>query len=349
MKIFRLLLCLLVITSITFSLKHEVLSLSNQHEYDEYIYDYIHNFINDAKKHSYKVGDNIPIYDLFINDDSIVDYRIREDYIFIPVFDGDELIFTLIGNSKQQTITCKYVSKLKEYLESDVPFVVICYNNKTYISNEFGVLLVEDFSKFSSEMDEIKYKDKINHLLSERANVIVKRDLNTLHYQTKSGHMINAPIKQQIDSNSCWAACIASWVQYYFGTYSSCSNVIITVFPSGQSVMQTASQVVSHLEYHFGIEAARSTYIGMNYIRNRISNDKLFMACWTRPGYTGHMTVLCGWESINGKYRYYLMDPDCTQIVSTRLANGNDKPLYQVISGIDFAFTEKIEYEGFAK
>jgi len=257
---------------------------------------------SEISKEKYHIDDKIIHYKINNNE-----YVLNNDYEIYPIYRENVLIGLIYKNSDGSYALGEYFAKsLNELVNVSEKFTIINKDNSVYVCQNEKISLV--FSVDNKSPQKLFNKDIFVRRYSlEYLDSYIKYDLAMLDY----GSVINTIYhKSMTSSNDCWAACIASIVQFK-GTTTSTYSVIVKTGNTGSASLANVS---SYLTNDYDITHDTYGYqLGFNSAMSYVGNNHPIIAnCERIGGGNGHMVVIKGvyyLSSGTNDALYILMDP----------------------------------------
>lgn len=268
----------------------------------------------------YEVSNSFTVEVFMDNEKSIVQTNKSNGELYITF---ENSVASSIALASGDTIKIMDIidSKTISELSKGSSMSVLEINGIIYIYTGNNVICLND------DIDEVMKEKISNHFedFTEHQGELLTVSTNMLDF---SGIGVNAsynwslPTKGQSPYyNGCWAACIASFNQFYNGTNTTVNNVVYDLTGSYNQVpAKSVSQVCSYLQYYYDIMTSSRSVSGnfCTYMRNDLASKKAYILLWRQQAndsLTGdysvgyHFTVLKGYSQSGSTYSYSIMDP----------------------------------------
>jgi len=252
-------------------------------------------------KDKYHIDEQIIHYKI-INDE----YELNNDYEIYPIYREAVLIGLIYKNTDGSYSLGKYFTeRLNELVNVREKFNIITKDNDIYVYQNGIINLVvaaDDHQRQwleSNRDDQSELKTVLNNQFGVSRAMLDYGDVISSIYH-----------KSMTSSNDCWAACIASIVQFK-GTKTSTNSVVVK---TGNNGTASLANVSSYLTNDYNITHTSYSYqLGFNSAMSNVGNNHPIIAnCKKTSGGNGHMVIIKGvyyLSSGTNDAMYILMDP----------------------------------------
>lgn len=235
-----------------------------------------------------------------------------------PISNDNQLILLAVDYNGMITITTQLVETLKNIVDFDDPFTIIYDSYGCYILTDDSRTQVVEYDVDHESADLSSLPDN-NLYLRNEIKLTKLADCQPLPYDaTPIAQYTNEPyyysscavpaVNQLPDRSICWAACVASIVNYRTGTNLTAKDVAIRVHGANYNQGYKAEYIAGLLStYGVSYQAQRFYPTDYQIFINLDYNYPLY-GRWIQPdGKPQHACLICGIDSRNK--RLTLMDP----------------------------------------
>lgn len=253
-------------------------------------------------KDKYHIEDKIIHYKI-IN----AEYKLNNDYEIYPIYRETALIGLIYKNTDGSYSLGEYfTASLNNLVNVMEKFNIISQDNDIYVCQN-GIISLIVSSDNQNQYGWLESNSNNRGDLPVEFSEQFRYSLAMLDY----GSVISSIYHKSMTSgNDCWAACIASIVQFK-GTNTSTNSVIIK---TGNNGTASLANVTSYLTNDYNIMNDSYAYqLGFNSAMSYVGNNHPIIAnCQKTGGGNGHMVVIKGvyyLSSGTNDAMYILMDP----------------------------------------
>ncbi|XBX07528.1 papain-like cysteine protease family protein [Enterocloster clostridioformis] len=253
----------------------------------------------------------------------------EENMLMYPIVENDCLIALAIENEGKYQITVALVEDISRVVDAETPFALVYDQDSCYLyaNNSFSILGTSDLKDASRSILNPNARSAFDELKTVKLADNMSLDY-TQDVTTRTPVYYSCPVSfvsQNPPSNICWAATIASIVNYKKGQSLSAASVAESHFGS---------------DYNYGLYDGDAPTVFSNYglsyrFHDQVPSDNRILTNIQNgyPMYAGltfsggrHAAVLYGINAVGGYI--YLMDPEFG-FTSSSVSGG----VYSYVSG----------------
>lgn len=316
-KVFMFLLSVTMCSSIIPQASVLANEISNTAEYTSSINDVILNQIEDVENilmQNILSDENVVLGDVSIAEPIKI---VNSDRYMFPVLNDNEIIkFIEVQNVEGEyfiSIGNFFADKLNE----------LPSNNYVIFQNENGNIFATDgeqqFSLSNNEEDKNAYKNQDftkefeNNFINANSNKVIY-DVDEVNIKNKlslerdgSWNYQYPSVRQPINSNACWAACMSSILQGLGMNY----DLYDVLDNAGKSQNDTSNsrEVIDYFKYYGIYGKDESKPHTASSLRNQIKNNRAAIWQAMYGNGTGHAVVIYGYEDTGSNLWVAIMDP----------------------------------------
>lgn len=270
-----------------------------------------------------------PIHSYTYSDESVA-----ESALIYPISMDNRLLLLAIYYNDSITITTEFVNEINDTIGFDEPFSIINDSCGCYVYTSNSCIPLSEYG-IDSEEEPYTVSPKNTAILAERLALTALADNQLLPYtsalmqyanDSSYFYTCNVPLINQLpDKNICWAACVASIVNYRQGTALTAQDVAKSFY--GTDYNQGLNiKYISDVLKRYGIFYVHDHVYPTDYqIFINLSSRFPVYSRWIREDWPNHACLIFGIDSQNRHLS--LMDP-MRGIRSTAESNGHDYYYY---------------------